>query len=285
MFGFQISKWFWNLWDHLLTIVLLNLLGLTIWGICFLLYDEFLTRDVTTVMMVIVLGVIGILSLFLFTLLQHFSALVNYSIAKFGQSDWKRNFRKAWQKPSVMAALLFDILFFVCIIVYYISWQFYYLQGDLGSLFALGLLFWLALLFFLGFGFYFPLLVREEFSLKKAFFQSYLVCWDNFLLAIGLGISALFMLIMSFMPPIMLFWGFTGLGLWYEVSLRILYYKYEYLKQLQQGESFDDLSKKSNMKLPIQCKKTVIPWRFLLREERERIGPRSWRNFIFPWKD
>jgi hypothetical protein len=28
-----------------------------------------------------------------------------------------------------------------------------------------------------------------------------------------------------------------------------------------------------------------IPWHDLLKEDREMTGTRTWRNFIFPWKD
>ncbi len=279
MFGFQIIKWFWNLWDHLLTITLFNVLSLLLLGGSFyllqLLPGSFLNQwnpAVTTTLSFTLI----FLGLFLLTVLQHAYALSNYAIAKYERSDWKDSLRRAWCKPSLSAALRLDLLAVLCSGIYYVSWRFYSQQSSILSLFAIGLLFWLALLFLLSFGYYFPMLIREDFAVIKALRQSFFVCLDNLFLTIGLTLVATILLAASFVPPLALFFGWAGLGLWYEVSLRILYYKYQYLQQLPKEELLQKNGKRQKVK---------IPWRVMLREERERIGPRSLRNFIFPWKD
>ncbi|MEM9423210.1 MAG: hypothetical protein AAF975_00300, partial [Spirochaetota bacterium] len=271
MFSFQIIKWFWNLWDHLILIILLNLLSLVLFGALFYLVPLLAQGAGPGAVIAVGSGL-----LFLTTTLQHAYALISYGIAKSGYSNWKQSLRAAWQGPSLRAALLFDILLFPVGVIYYVSWNFYSQKGGLLSLFALGLLFWLAILILLSMGFYFPMLVREEFAFKAAWRKSFVVCLDNPFLAIGLALVALILLAASLFPALTLFFGPVGLALWYEVSLRILYYKYQYLEELAPEERQHGNGRR---------KKVEIPWRVLLREERERIGPRSLRNFIFPWKD
>ncbi len=280
MFGFQLIKWFWNLWDHLLTIILWNLSCLMTVGLFFYLLQIFLAAA-DGLPQVLPAALLSLLLLFCSTVLQHTLALSNYAIAKFERSEWKECLCRAWRKDSLRAAILMDLGLGVLFLIYFVSWRFYTQQGGLLSLMAQGLLFWLALLLLLSSGFYFPLLVREEFSIKKALRQSLVVCLDNFLLSLALGLVGLLLLVISFLPPLMLFFGPAGLGLWYEVSLRILYYKYQYIQQLPEEEIQKARSSRGNLRR----RKPEIPWRALLREERERIGPRSLRNFIFPWKD
>lgn len=285
MIGFQFTKWFWNLWDHLILVLLWNLLFLFAAGLLFYLsqglpqFAEWLygvsPGALAPASYPLLLFLPLALLLFVTTVLQHAYALNNYNIAKFERSEWKACFRRAWSKPSLLAALLLDFSVLLLGFVFFVSWRFYSLQGGVLSFMAMGLLFWLVLLVLLSFGFYFPMLVRDAFSVRKALRQSILVCLDNLFLSMILALVGLVLLVVSLIPPFMLFFGPVGLGLWYEVSLRLLFYKYQYLEQ----HASDAQSGRSKRE------KIDIPWRVLLREERERIGPRSLRNFIFPWKD
>ena len=286
MLGFQFTKWFWNLWDHLLLVLLWNLLFLFAVGLLFYLsqglpqFAEWLygvsPGALAPASYPVLLFLPLALLLFVATVLQQVYALNNYHIAKFERNEWKTCFRRACGKRSLLAALLFDLGVILLGFVLFVSWRFYSLQGGILSFMAMGLLFWLALFALLSFGFYFPLLAREEFSVWKALRKSILVCLDNLFVSIVLFLFALFLLFISLIPPFMLFFGPVGLSLWYEVSLRLLFYKYQYLEEQASQKEINGRSKRE---------KVDIPWRVLLRAERERIGPRSLRNFIFPWKD
>ena len=279
MIGFQFTKWFWNLWDHLLLVLLWNLVFLFAVGLLFYVAQalpQFL-EGVQAAPLFLSLALPLALLLFVATVLQHAYALNNYNIAKFERSESKVCFRRAWSRPSLLAALIFDLGVLLFGFVLFVSWRFYSVQGGILSFMAMGLLFWLGLLALLSFGFYFPMLVREAFSVRKALRQSVLVCLDNLFLSMILALVALVLFIVSLIPPFMLFFGPVGLGLWYEVSLRLLFYKYQYLEQ--------QVPAQMNANGRSKREKVDIPWRVLLRAERERIGPRSLRNFIFPWKD
>ena len=54
-------------------------------------------------------------------------------------------------------------------------------------------------------------------------------------------------------------------------ALRILLYKYDYLEE--------------HPELTTKKQRRQIPWDDLLFEDREIVGKRTIRNFLFPWKD
>ena len=54
-------------------------------------------------------------------------------------------------------------------------------------------------------------------------------------------------------------------------ALRILLYKYDYLEE--------------HPELKTKKERRQIPWDDLIAEDREILGPRKLRSFLFPWKD
>jgi hypothetical protein len=64
-----------------------------------------------------------------------------------------------------------------------------------------------------------------------------------------------------------LFPGPAGVILYLDEALRLRLLKYNWLEENPQAN------------------RRKIPWDALLIEERERTGTRTFRNFIFPWKD
>ena len=54
-------------------------------------------------------------------------------------------------------------------------------------------------------------------------------------------------------------------------ALRVLLYKYDYLEE--------------HPELKTRSQRRQIPWNDLLAEDRDILGPRPIRSFLFPWKD
>ena len=61
--------------------------------------------------------------------------------------------------------------------------------------------------------------------------------------------------------------GVATILLFYQVAFKLRLYKYDYLETHPNARPKD------------------IPWADLLYTDRERVGPRSLRGMIFPWKD
>jgi hypothetical protein len=84
--------------------------------------------------------------------------------------------------------------------------------------------------------------------------------------AVGLAIGGVFIMLVSFVTAFLVP-GITGLAIWYQSALRLRMYKYDYL------EEHPDTPKRE------------IPWDALIYDDRERVGKRTLRGMIFPWKE
>jgi hypothetical protein len=69
-----------------------------------------------------------------------------------------------------------------------------------------------------------------------------------------------------------LFPGPGGILLFLDEALRLRLLKYDWLEANPAAD-------------PAQARKRKIPWDEILIDERERTGTRSFKSFIFPWKD
>ena len=65
--------------------------------------------------------------------------------------------------------------------------------------------------------------------------------------------------------------SFTGITLAQINALRLRLYKYDWIEQ------HPELTSRKDQK--------NIPWKALLQQDKETLGPRNIRSFIFPWKD
>jgi hypothetical protein len=73
-------------------------------------------------------------------------------------------------------------------------------------------------------------------------------------------------MLLAFLLP-----GPAGLLLFLDEALRLRLLKYDWLE--------------ANPDTTGSKKRRQIPWDAILIEEREKTGDRSFRSFIFPWKD
>ena len=128
------------------------------------------------------------------------------------------------------------------------------------------MLFWVEIIIVLCLPYYFPLMnhLPADRPLKTAR-KCFIIVGDNFgftifFLFYNLICTALSILTMGIIP------GITGMQLAAEDAVRLLMMKYDYL------EENPDADRKH------------IPWDELIYEEREKVGPRSFKSMIFPWK-
>jgi len=276
MIGFLLRKTLYDLWDNMLKIVMLNLGFLA--SVAFPIFIPSLLANSTGISMLEpVLTVIGFIfcCIYLSTASYTIKSISDYGTFTFG--NFIRNIKLAWSAGFVMGILLI-ILFFpmfpgvengemtiksvaAIILGFYME-----LNPPLLGLALTAIIFWALIFAFLSFQFYFTVYARLGSKIKKSFKKCMLIALDNTGLAVFMVINNLIALVISVIFAFM-FPGPVGILLYLDEALRLRLLKYDWL------EANPGANRKK------------IPWDELLIEERERTGRRTFKNFIFPWKD
>lgn len=258
MFGFTIKKAFFDLWDNLIAVALINL------GLIFLMIFPLVAAP-----SVAQSSLVGGLLLFLAGMVLFFIGLGIASryakeIAFYRRPEFASFptfFRETWKFSAIVGLLatLAGFLLFVAFPVY----------GSMGNIFGLigfALIFWLTVVVVLATQYLFPIHTQMENGIKKSISKSFLILFDNTGFTIGVGIVSLIILALSVFTAFLLP-GIGGLLLWHQVGFKLRLMKYDYL------ENNPEASRKQ------------IPWQALLMEERDRVGKRTFKGMIFPWKE
>jgi len=212
--------------------------------------------------MEIVSSVIGI---FICSIYLAAASLTVKTISDYGTitiSDFFRNVKAAWPAGLVMGSFLFLVFLIITYVIpFYIA-----MDSFVTGLILAAIVFWTTIFAILSFQFYFAVIGRLGPNLLKAFKKCMLISMDNTGLAIFLIFNNICALAVSIVFA-MMFPGPVGALLYIDQALRLRLKKYDYLEE-NPGAN-----------------RRKIPWDALLIEERERTGTRTFKNFIFPWKD
>lgn len=259
MFFFLLKKSFFDAWDHLGMLIAGNLAILLtasagLWPMFKLLESEnpagFVFPVIALPLLFIVTGTVSSLA----------SSAADYKRVPW--SDIPAVFRKTW-KASLLASVAAGGFFAVSSfgMTYYSS-----LKTMLG-LGASALLFWISAGVYCILIWFFPVRNRLTGNFKKSVKKSALIMFDNMLLTLFLGFI--------FIPLQMLLWPLTAFGafgpagiqLSMNGALRLLMFKYDWLEEHPDANRRD------------------VPWFELLIDEKERVGKRTLKGMIFPWKE
>lgn len=257
MIGFFIKKAFFDGWDHLFALVLLNLvfllliaLGVLVPGIAGL--PAWI--GVASLLVALAAGSVWY-STCVFALLP---------VADFGSISFAGVV--AALKKSVLPGLQVGCIYGGAAFLLSIGIPFYLSKGGFFGSLSCGLLFWCAVILALSLQFYIPLRARLGGGFRKNLRKSFILFFDNpgFALFIFLysAISLVISLFLAFLIP-----GFSGVALASDVALRLRMRKYDWL----------DENPGANRKR--------VPWDELLVEDRELVGKRTLKGMIFPWKE
>ena len=257
MFGFFIKKAFFDGWDNLIGIIVLNIgfvLSLAVG------YGAFLTFQFN-----VAIG--AILSLLFLGALNIFICGVAYFVKEYAFYQ-RPGFRAFWEylkiswKPGLFHALFMVILLVIAffVIPFYAGFE-----GILGAV-LVALLFWVALFATMALMYYFPLIVQLGNSPKKTLKKCFLLIFDNLGFSLFLFIYTIINIILSVMTAFLIP-GFAAILMCHQDATKLLLLKYDYL------EENPDANRKK------------IPWNALLIDERDRVGSRTLRGMIFPWKE
>ena len=260
MIGFVIKKTFFDLWDNMFRLVLVNL-GF----IASLAIPVFLPGIIPIPIISIIIFAAGLLWCFVYLAAAALSVKAVSDYGVFGFSDFLANLKEGWK-----AGLALGITGFLLYAITKNAIPFYLRMNSLFGLFLAAVIFWSMATAICSLQFFLAIRARLDTKLIKVFKKCFIIFFDNsgFSLysllhtAVTLIISLIFALLLP---------GPAGLLLFLDEALRLRLLKYDWLE--------------ANPDTTGSKKKRRIPWDEILIDEREKTGTRSFRSFIFPWKD
>ncbi|MCX7788769.1 MAG: hypothetical protein N2442_13860 [Spirochaetes bacterium] len=258
MWGFTIKKTFFDFWDHLFLVVILNVGFLLLLAVPFLL-PPWLYRF--GVVPSAISFVVGILLLFLYSGAVSFMMKEVAYYRDPGMTEFIQFLKESWPSSLVFGGIVVCHLF-----VLMVAFPVYASMKSIFGTIALVLIFWFSVLWFLASLYFFPLRTQVDSNLKKILKKCFLVFFDNTGFTVFLAIGAAILFVLSFLTAFLLP-GLTGILLWFQVGFKLRLLKYDYLETHPQVD------------------RRQIPWDSLLTEDRERVGKRTLKGMIFPWKE
>ena len=261
MIGFLIKKNFFDLWDNMFRIILVNLGFLVSLAI-----PVFLPSVIPIPALGIAVFGAGILWCCIYLSAAALSVKAISDYGSFGFSDFKNNLKAGWPAGLIIGITGF-LLFIMArfIIPFYLSME----PPVLGLLLA-AVIFWTLLLAIVSFQFFFAIRARLDTKPKKMFKKCFIIFFDNPGFAVFTILHTIVTLILSMLLAFLIP-GPAGILLFLDEALRLRLMKYDWLE--------------ANPEPTPSRKRRQIPWDAILIEEREKTGDRSFRSFIFPWKD
>ena len=257
MIGFLIKKSFFDLWDNLLKLGLLNLGFIA--SVSFPVFIPSLLSSVPVLAMVALIA--GIFWCFVYLSAAALSLKAVSDYGSFGFSDFFINLKIIWPYGLFLGGTFFFIFLLVTLVI-----PFYLGMGSIIGLVLAALIFWTLIIAVLALQFFFAVRSRLDTKLTKVMKKCFFLFFDNPLFSVFSFFYNLLMLALSLFVAF-LFPGPAGILLFLDEGLRLRLLKYDWLQANPQAS------------------RREIPWDALLIGEREKTGTRSFRSFIFPWKD
>ena len=273
MYGFLFKKSFCDGWDNLFSVVVINVLFLlSMVGI--ILLSSFVTTklgDGTTDMTFYLIQTgIMLLGIFIICIFSFSYGEMAVKIADFDGVHFLDFFKNI---PGVLKdAALFSILITVIIFLSAYSIYFYVIEQaqSLMSLFVGALIFWIDIFIALSLQWFVPIRSTFHNPFIKCLKKCFIIFMDNTGFSIFMAFYALILAVLSVLP-IGFFPSLAGISIAKHNAFRLRMYKYDYLEEHPE------------LKTPRERRK--IPWEELIYEDRETLGPRKLRSFLFPWKE
>lgn len=258
MFGFLIKKSFFDLWDNFLPAILVNLGFIAVLSLPILGPSAIAGLGVIPSLIVLAAGVVV-----LFVYVGGASGIA-LAVVDYRGLEWRLFVEALRSNMRTSVALGTLVMLHVALLM--VALPVYTAMGNVMGVLALAILFWMSVIWWLGIQYVLPVRTRLTDRTGQVFKKSFILTLDNTLFTIGLALGATIITGLSFFTAFLIP-GISGLIIWYQAALKLRLYKYDYL------EANPD------------AKRNEIPWDSLLYEDRERVGKRTLRGMIFPWKE
>jgi len=265
MILFLLKKNFCDGWDNMLSLVVPNVV-MTLLAV--VLWVGYGTVNASGNMLIGMLCTLLLLGVFMIAVFAYGSNAAK--LANFGLGPVKEYFSEI--VPNAKDGFLFGVICGALVIMGSVGIPYYmsmFRGGNLIGIFFAACVFWLVFIAFLSLQWFIPIrmLLKDNFkvSLKKCF----IIFFDNaglslFLFFYHCALVLISIFLLGCAP------GITGILVSLTNALKILLYKYDYLNE------HPELKGRARNK---------IPWEELIAKDKETLGPRTLRSFIFPWKD
>lgn len=265
MIGFFIKKAFCDGWDHLFHIVLSNVcITALLLGSYFLVGVTLNAAAAAVPLSMLVLVIcISLIMVLIFAINATAARIVAFKSVSL--KEVLTEIPHVWKD-----GLLFGLIVGALVLLAFIGIPFYLGMGSFIGIFLAAVLFWILAVACLSLQWFMPIYAQLQNPFKKCLKKSFIIFFDNAGFSIFMFLYNTILLVMSaflvFLVP-----GVTGILLSLNNAFRLRMYKYDWM------EEHPDVSAKQARR--------QIPWDELIADDRETLGPRSFKSFIFPWKD
>ena len=215
--------------------------------------------------------------LLLLSVLMGGTAAVTKNYSDYSRETWaafkegvKRNIRHSLLFFLFMLLFVVNILFVIFVLLFVVNIlfviPFYSSYGNAFGFVISIIMIWVEIILLLCLPYYFPLmnLLPADRPLKTAK-KCFIIVADNLGFTLFYLIYSIICIVISVLT-IGLVPGLTGMQLAAQDAMKLLMFKYDYLEENPSAD------------------RKHIPWEDLLYDEREKVGPRSLKSMIFPWK-
>lgn len=269
MFLFFLKKNFCDGWDNMFSLLIVNsIFLLPVAGFAALMMTALLS------------GAEGLFFVFFFL----WAAVLSLQCLAFAPSAAKAADFRGWSVKDCMKALpkslkdgvLFALIITAIVLIMRVCVPFYFSRASSSAsaamLYAIvGVLFlWLCLFAVLSLQWFAAVTALLPGPFSKRIKKCFILFFDNTAFSFLMLLYGLFLFVLS-----VLFFGLlpagSGITLAHTNALRLRLYKYDYLDAHPEYTS--------------RRERKIIPWQSLLAQDKEALGPRTFKSFIFPWKD
>ncbi len=258
MFLFCVKKAFFDFWDNFIPAILANLGFIVVLALPTLGPSSLHSVSPFAGLMTFVAGV---LLLFVYT---GCISMVARDIVMYRSPGWEdlpHYLREVW-RPS----LALGGIFLLHALLLSVALPVYATMDALPAAAAVALLFWGSVLWLMASQYFFPVRAQLGDRVPKVLKKCFILLFDNGAFTLGLALGSVGIMMLSVFTALLLP-GPMGVLIWLNTAFKLRLLKYDYLE-----------------KHPAAPRRR-LPWDQLLAEERERVGKRTLKGMIFPWRE
>ncbi len=179
--------------------------------------------------------------------------------------------------PSIKDGILLGLCASILILAVLISLPYYFKiwhpmdgsEGNWVGLLMMSCVFWVVVIASLAIQWILPVRSLMHNSFRKCLKKSFIIFFDNPIFSLGVALVNIANILISFVSLGILN-GPATTAITLTNALRLRLYKYDWL-EINPGLT--------------KAQRKEVPWEELIAKDKEMLGPRRLRSFLFPWKD